>query len=78
MCKVNGDEIYIPERGLYISPGCKVKLNRFGFETWTVQYGWFSFGGNRPICGWYLVSESTEEIRPLQKPDLTDIYMIFE
>lgn len=68
-------ELQIPDEDLYLIPGDKVKLNRFSDKFWTVGYGWFSFGGNRPFCGWYLTSEDNE-VKPLQLNDLDDIYMI--
>lgn len=63
--------------GVCICPGDEVKLGRFETATWKVAYGWYSWGGNRPVCGWYLINLScTPEIKPLQKPDLDDIYLI--
>lgn len=60
-----------------ITPGCKIRIGRFNTKVWTVHYGWYAFSGNREICGWYLTNdENVEEIRPLQRIDLTDIYFI--
>ena len=54
-----------------------IKLGRFDDESWVVHFGWFSFGGNRPICGWYLSSCINEErVKPLSLTDIDDIYLI--
>lgn len=68
--------IQIPDACCCIKPGYKVKLGRFESEQWVVGYGWFSFGGNRPFCGWFLTSCDSGEVKPLQRPDLDDIYVI--
>lgn len=66
----------IPGTDVYLRPGCRVKLGRFRSEIWDVQFGWFSFGGNRPWCGWYLTKDNGLTVKPLQLPDLDDIYML--
>lgn len=67
----------IPNSNRILRPRDKVRLGRFSSETWIVGYGWFTFGGNRPFCGWYLVSaDNSAQIKPLQLPDLDDIYLI--
>lgn len=67
----------IPEFHIRLTQGCKVKLGRFDVITWIVSHGWYSWGGNRPVCGWYLTNlDNPAEIKPLQKPDLDDIYVI--
>ena len=72
-----GARLQIPNTDIYLFPGCKVKIGRFSAESWTIHFGWFSFGGNRPFCGWYMISDDNPEcIRPVQLPDLTDIYLI--
>lgn len=69
--------LQIPDSRRILHPGDKVKLGRFSNEIWIVGYGWFSFGGNRPFCGWYLTSCGVKtEVKPLQLPDLDDIYLI--
>lgn len=72
MC--NNIVLEIPGTNMVLRPGCRVKLGRFETRIWDVNHGWFTFGGNRPFCGWYLSSGS--DIKPLQKPDLDDIYMV--
>lgn len=67
--------IEIPYSGEVIRPGDVVRLGRFSDDDWTVCFGWYSFGGNRPVCGWYLTKGSCT-IKPLQLPDLDDIYVI--
>lgn len=66
-----------PNSSCVIYPGNKVKLGRFSSETWLVQFGWYSWGGNRPVCGWYLTRiEPPNEVKPLQLTDLDDIYLV--
>lgn len=67
--------IYIDEER-YIQPGCCIKLGRFEITTWTVHFGWYEYGGNRPVFGMYLVDNIRGSVRPLQHPDLTDIQII--
>ena len=68
--------LQFPDSNRALFPGDIVKLGRFSDKEWTVAYGWYSFGGNREVCGWYLDSPLTHELKPLQKPDLDDIYLI--
>lgn len=58
-------------------PECKIRIGRFNTITWIVRHGWYSFSGNRPFCGWHLVNQDDpNDVRPLQLPDLADIYLI--
>lgn len=67
----------IPNTSTYLHTNDIVKLSRFDNEEWVVKFGWFSFGGNRPWCGWYLEStDSADIVKPLQLTDLDDIYVI--
>lgn len=67
----------IPEFNISLTPGCRVKLGRFAVEIWIVAYGWYTWGGNRPVCGWYLMNmDCPKDIKPLQKTDLDDIYLV--
>lgn len=66
----------VPNANTTISPGYKIQLGRFDAQVWIVRYGWYSFGGNRSVCGWYLESESDNVIKPIFKIDLDDIYII--
>lgn len=68
--------INVPDTYEYITNGDKIRIGRFSHTEWTVHYGWYSFGGNRPICGWYLTSEDYNGNKPLSKADLEDCYMI--
>lgn len=68
--------IEVPDAGCCIKPGNIVRLGRFKQERWLVKYDWYSWGGNRPVLGWFLIREKTKEIKPLQLPDLDDIYVI--
>ena len=81
MCKdcknCNKLHLDIPHSDKCVTPECKVKLGRFKSEYWIVQFGWYTWGGNRPVCGWYLVKDSDSTIvKPLQSTDLIDIYII--
>lgn len=69
-------KLEIPDCCICLTPGCKVKLGRFDSDIWVVGYGWYEWGGNRPVCGWYLTNARSPEIKPLQRPDLDDIYII--
>ena len=67
----------IPEFNIALTPGCRVKLGRFDVITWVVSYGWYAWGGNREVCGWYLTNiDNVRDLKPLQKTDLNDIYLI--
>lgn len=66
----------IPNTNRVLRPGNRVKLGRFQSDMWVVSFGWFSFGGNRPFCGWYLTKDNGLTVKPLQLPDLDDIYII--
>ena len=66
----------VPNANTTISPGYKIQLGRFDAQVWIVRFGWYSFGGNRSVCGWYLESESSNDIKPIFKIDLDDIYII--
>ena len=66
----------IPNSEEIIKPGNIVRLGRFSNDDWTVCYGWYEFGGNRPVCGWYLTKDGGLVTKPLQLPDLDDIYLI--
>lgn len=68
--------IRLPECELCIRSGNIVRLGRFDHESWLVSYGWYTWGGNRPVCGWYLINTESNVIKPLQKTDLDDIYVI--
>lgn len=72
----NIDYIVIPDSDTRIYPNTIVRLGRFSEEQWQVQVGWYTWGGNRPVCGWYLTSLATGVIKPLQYPDLYDIYTV--
>ena len=66
----------IPNSHEVIRPGYTVKLGRFSNDEWLVCFGWYEFGGNRPVCGWYLVKDGGLTTKPLQLPDLDDIYLV--
>lgn len=67
--------IEIPEAGITLYPGTKVRLGRFNTTQWTVGYGWFSCSGNRETIGWYFTSDEGV-VKPIQKTDLYDIYVV--
>ncbi len=67
----------IPGADTKIIPGCKIRLHRFETVIWTVGYGWYSWGGNRETCGWYLIKDTGPDyIKPLYKTDLDDCYLV--
>ena len=68
--------LFVPNANTTISPGYKIQIGRFDAQVWIVRFGWYSFGGNRSVCGWYLESESSQDIKPIFKIDLDDIYII--
>jgi len=69
--------IEIPEFNITLTPGCRVKLGRFDIITWILSYGWYSWGGNREVCGWYLTNiKDVSDLKPLYRTDLDDIYLI--
>ena len=73
-CKM---ELWSPNNAsLCLHPGQRVRLHRFEQEEWIVGYGWFSFGGNRPMSGWFLSKDAGMTIKPLQLTDLDDIYLV--
>jgi len=72
----NNISLSIPNSTCCLRPGQVVRLGRFSTDSWTVGYGWYSFAGNRPVCGWYLTHSNGIDVKPLQLPDLDDIYFI--
>ena len=67
--------LLIPGSNHTLQPGYKVKLGRFDSMVWVVGVGWYSWGGNRHVYGWYL-TDTAGVVKPLQLTDLTDIYVI--
>lgn len=60
-----------------IYPGNIIILGRFSSIKWKVGFGWFSYEGNRQICGWYLSQvDNRNIIKPIQETDLYDIYVV--
>lgn len=69
--------IHMPNNKCVLRPGSRVKLGRFESILWSVQYGWYSYAGNREVCGWYLICMGdTSIVKPLFRTDLYDIYLI--
>lgn len=66
----------IPNSEEVIRPGDTIKLGRFASNIWEVHFGWYEFGGNRPVCGWFLTKDGGLVTKPLQLTDLDDIYLI--
>lgn len=70
-------QLPIPNTDQCIVEGNIIQLERFSNTKWKVQFGWYEYGGNRQVCGWYLINlEDCSIIRPIQAPDLYDIYVI--
>ncbi len=74
--KPNNMFLQLPDSTDCIKPGDVIKLGRFSSDEWTVQFGWYEFGGNRAVCGWYLSKDGGLTVKPIQQIDLYDIYMI--
>ena len=70
--------LQVPNTNVFLCPGDFVKLGRFDDVLWEVDHGWFSFGGNRPWCGWYLKSNVNGDYveKPIQLTDLDDVYVV--
>ena len=67
----------IPDNKICIYPGNIVILSRFSTIRWAVGFGWFSYEGNRKICGWYLTQvDHPNIVKPIQETDLYDIYTV--
>lgn len=73
---MNDMELVIPNAGITIKPGDTIRLGRFDRKEWLVGFGWYGYGGNRPVCGWYLTDKMSKEVKPIQLPDLDDIYLV--
>lgn len=73
-CEKNG--LSLPDVEITLYPGNIVVLNRFSTIKWKVCFGWFSYEGNRKICGWYFVRLDNNYIKPIQEIDLYDIYVV--
>lgn len=74
-CQKHG--LKLPGKKLYIYPNNVVILQRFSTVRWRVHFGWFSYEGNRKICGWYLQRiDHPHDIKPIQESDLSDIYVV--
>lgn len=69
-------ELVIPEYDITLHPGDVIKIGRFDRKSWIVGYGWYSWGGNRPVCGWYVTESISKEIKPLYYTDLEDTYLV--
>lgn len=66
----------LPECEYHICTCCTVVLGRYSNRKWKVGYGWYTWGGNRPVCGWYLTDIESGDVKPFNKADLLDIYII--
>lgn len=67
----------IPNSDGVLMSGNRVRLGRFETTIWIVSYGWYSWGGNRPVCGWYLTdSDDPGKVKPLQLTDLNDLILV--
>ena len=67
----------IPALGIELEVGNRIKLGRFCTAQWIVQYGWYSIGGDRPVCGMYLTDALIAgNIKPHHLTDLDDINII--
>ena len=73
----NTEVLKVPDLGIELRHGDIIRLGQFKTREWKVGFGWYKFGGNREISGWYITSTDAEqEVRPIQKVDLLDIVMV--
>ena len=73
----NNNMIEIPDSDMILTPNCKIRIGRFSNTVWVLNHGWFSWGGNRPQCGWFISDlDNPSIIKPLYLTDLDDIYFI--
>ena len=70
-------KLILPDKKTCIRPGTTVVFNRFDTQRWVIDYGWYSAGGNRKVCGWYCYQEcNRKNVKPVEEIDLYDIYLI--
>ena len=69
-------KLTLPGCPIELVPGNRVRLGRFSTDLWIVAYGWYSWGGNRKTCGWYLISCQDRKVKQLQDTDMDDIYLV--
>lgn len=70
-------KLSLPNSKIILCPGNIVVLGRFSSIRWIVGFGWFSYEGNRKICGWYLSQvDNPEVVKPIQESDIYDIYIL--
>ena len=41
-----------------LRPGAHIKLGRFESAEWVLGFGWYSWGGNRPVCRHHMSGNS--------------------
>lgn len=70
------NSLTIPNTGIELHEGDVIRIGRFLMTEWIVQYGWYKWSGNRPVCGWSLRSKRTDDVKPLQDIDLVDVYFV--
>ena len=68
--------LHVPNSNIDLYPGDVIRIERFSMTSWIVQYGWYTWGGDRPVCGWSLRDTKTGNVKPLQETDLIDIYLV--
>lgn len=74
---MNEATLEVPQLGIVLHPGDKIRLGQFSRIRWIVGYGWFKFGNNRAINGWYLTNAAdAQDVRPIQQIDLCDIVVV--
>lgn len=76
-CYCQNSGLSLPNINICIYPDDVIVLGRFSAVRWKVSYGWFSYDGNRKICGWSLSQvDNPEVVKPIQDTDLYDVYTI--
>lgn len=69
--------LLVEHLNLLLRPGDVIRLGRFDNKQWLLGHGWFTFDGNRAICGWHLIDiDEQNNVRPLQLTDLDDIILV--
>lgn len=66
----------IPNTNIELHEGDVIRIGRFSMIEWVVQYGWYKWGGNRPVYGWSLRNKATDDVKPMQDIDLIDVYFV--
>ena len=71
------EQLKSPDGSITLNIHDCIKLGRFDKTTWKLHYGWYSWSGNRQVCGWYLCNLDCEgNIKPFQITDFDDLLLV--